>query len=253
MAFETDPEVYILKNAAELSATAAELIVEMIQEVLQHKDRFTFALSGGSTPKELYSLLSGDPYRDQIAWDKIHFFWGDERHVPPDHPDSNYRSAQERMLSKVPLPPENIHRVRGETPDAQQAAEDYEQELMGLFNLSAGQVPKLDCVLLGMGPDGHIASLFPGTRAVWEKKRLVVSNWVEKFMHSRITMTFPVLNNARRIIFLVAGGNKAEVLREVLEGDETTELLPAQMIRPDHGNVLWLVDRAAANRLSLRE
>jgi 6-phosphogluconolactonase len=153
----------------------------------------------------------------------------------------------------VPLPPENIHRVRGETPDAQQAAEDYEQELMGLFNLSAGQVPKLDCVLLGMGPDGHIASLFPGTRAVWEKKRLVVSNWVEKFMHSRITMTFPVLNNARRIIFLVAGGNKAEVLREVLEGDETTELLPAQMIRPDHGNVLWLVDRAAANRLSLRE
>ena len=157
------------------------------------------------------------------------------------------------MLSKVPVPPENIHRVRGEIPDAQQAAQDYEQELIRSFHLSAGQIPELDCILLGMGPDGHIASLFPGTKALREKRRLVVANWVEKFMHSRITMTLPVLNNAHRIIFLVTGGNKAEVLREVLEGDEQTDPLPAQMVRPADGTVMWLTDRVAANLLSMSD
>lgn len=251
MAFESDPQVHILKNTTELSTTAAELIVETVQKNLDRKDQLTFALSGGSTPKELYSLLSSEPYRDRIAWDRVHFFWGDERHVSPDHPESNYRLAHDCMLSRVPVPPENIHRVRGETPDAQQAAADYEQELIRAFHLSAGQVPQFDCMLLGMGPDGHIASLFPGTKALREKKRLVVANWVEKFMHSRITMTFPVLNNADRIMFLVTGGNKAEVLREVLEGDEQADPLPAQMIRPNQGTVIWLADRVAANLLSM--
>jgi 6-phosphogluconolactonase len=157
------------------------------------------------------------------------------------------------MLSRVPVPPENIHRVRGELADAQQAAGDYEQELIRAFHLNLGQVPEFDCILLGMGPDGHIASLFPGTKALREKKRLVAANWVEKFMHSRITMTFPVFNNAHRIIFLVTGGNKAEILREVLEGDEPIDPLPAQMVRPNNGTVIWLADRVAANLLSMTD
>ena len=253
MAFETDSQIQIVKNAAELSAAAAEIIVGVVNEGLQRNEHVSVALSGGATPKDLYALLSSDPYRDGIAWEKIHFFWGDERHVPPDHPESNYRTAHEGMLSRVPVPPGNIHRVRGEDPDANQAALEYERELMKTFRLSAGQVPEFDCVLLGIGPDGHTASLFPGTKALGEKKRLVVANWVEKFMHSRITMTLPVFNSARLILFLVTGGNKAEVLREVLEGDEPIHPLPAQMIRPNHGRVLWLADRAAANRLSMRD
>jgi 6-phosphogluconolactonase len=160
--------------------------------------------------------------------------------------------ANEAMLSKVPVPAENIHRIRAENPDAGKVAEDYEQELREFFRIETEQLPAFDCVFLGMGPDGHTASLFPGTEALHERKRLVVSNWVDKFLSYRITMTVPVLNNADTVIFLVNGKEKAEPLRVVLEGQKQTDRFPSQLIEPTHGKLLWLVDRAAARQLRER-
>jgi 6-phosphogluconolactonase len=179
----------------------------------------------------------------------MHVFWGDERHVPPDHPDSNYRMANEVLLSQVPIPPANVHRIKSEHPDARQAADDYEQTLQAFFRLAAGQHPRFDLIFLGLGPEGHTASLFPGTQALHETHRLVVSTWVGKFFTDRITLTPPVLNNAAGVVFLVSGEDKALALKAVLEGHDEPEQLPAQLIRPAHGRLLWLVDRAAASLL----
>ncbi|MFQ5694229.1 MAG: 6-phosphogluconolactonase, partial [Nitrospinota bacterium] len=176
--------------------------------------------------------------------------WGDERHVPPAHPDSNYRMAHEAMLSKVSVPPGNVHRVRAENPDAGKAAQAYERELRGFFQTGAEERPRFDLVLLGMGPDGHTASLFPGTEALREEGRLVAAPWVGKFGAFRITLTPPVLNNAACVIFLVSGGGKAEALRTVLRGDPQPERCPAQIVRPENGRLLWLVDREAARLLA---
>ncbi len=212
---------------------------------------FTLALSGGSTPRRLHKRLSQETFAaGELSWNKIHFFWGDERHVPPDDPQSNFRMAQETLFASAPVPVQNIHRVHAEEPDAVIAAEKYERDLNSFFNLKTGQMPRLDCVLLGIGADGHTASLFPATNALKEKKRLVVANWVEKFQHHRITMTVPVLNHAAQVIFLVSGQEKAEVLKEILEGNYRPDLLPAQLIRPAHGKLLWLVDEAAAGCLT---
>ena len=186
----------------------------------------------------------------ELPWNKIHFFWGDERHVPPQDPQSNFRMAQETLFASAPVPVQNIHRVHAEEPDAIIAAEKYERELHSFFNLKTGQLPRLDCVLLGIGTDGHTASLFPATNALNEKKRLVVANWVEKFQCHRITMTAPVLNHAAQVLFLVSGQEKAEVLKEILEGEYRPDLLPAQLIRPVHGKLLWLVDEAAGSYLA---
>jgi 6-phosphogluconolactonase len=180
----------------------------------------------------------------------VHVFWGDERHVPPSHEASNYRMANEAMLSKLPLPPENIHRIRTEVPSAEEAARLYEEELRQTFQLAPGQLPRIDLVFLGMGPDGHTASLFPGTDVLHERVRLVASLWVEKFKSFRITLTPVVLNNAACVVFLVVGEDKAEALREVLEGDAPADCYPAKLIRPSNGMLLWLVDRAAARGLS---
>jgi len=244
-------KIQIVENGEAVSRTAAEMFVNLALENLKSKKSMAVALSGGSTPKTIFDILANDAaLRDQMPWDSVHFFWGDERHVAPDHTDSNYRMANEAMLSKVPVPPGNIHRIRAENPDAGKAADDYEQELREFFKLKAEQIPSFDCVLLGMGPDGHTASLFPATKALHERKRLVVSNWVDKFQSYRITMTTPVLNNADIVIFLVSGEEKAEPLRIVLEGEKQTDRYPSQLIEPTHGKLLWLVDRAAAGRLS---
>ena len=246
-------EIHIVENAEAVSRTAAEMMVSLALKKVKSKISFTVALSGGSTPKNMFAILANDAaLRSQMPWDRVHFFWGDERHVPPDHTDSNYRMTNEAMLSRVPVPPENIHRIRAENPDAGKAADDYEQELRGFFKLEAEQLPPFDCVFLGMGPDGHTASLFPGTKALDERQRLVVSNWVDKFQSYRITMTTPVLNNADIVIFLVSGEEKAEPLREVLEGEKQTDMFPAQLIKPTHGKLLWLVDQAAARQLRER-
>ena len=244
-------EIVVVRDSTALSFKAAELLVDCISETLSRKERFSMALSGGSTPKTLFSLLVEDDYfKNTIPWEKIHFFWGDERHVPPQDHQSNYRMANDMMLAKAQVRAENIHRMQTEQSDAGKVAEDYEQELRKFFEVTADQLPVFDFNLLGIGPDGHTASLFPETRAVHENRRLVVANWVEKFQTNRITMTAPVLNNADTIVFLVSGRQKAEILQQVLEGDHRPEQLPAQLIRPGQGRLLWLVDQAAASRLT---
>jgi len=243
-------EIQIVENGEAVSRAAADMLVGLALKKLESKESFAVALSGGSTPKNMFAMLANDAtLSKQMPWENVHFFWGDERHVPPDHADSNYCMTNEAMLSRVPVPPENIHRIRTEIPDAGKAAEDYEQELRGFFKLETEQLPAFDCVFLGMGPDGHTASLFPGTKALHERKRLVVSNWVDKFQSYRITLTIPVLNNADIVIFLVSGEEKAEPLRVVLEGQKQTDRFPSQLIEPTHGKLLWLVDRAAARKL----
>ena len=241
----------IVNDLAEICHTAAGEIERIADRIATGANPFTIALSGGSTPRGLHALLAGDPaIRDRLPWHHLHFFWGDERHVPPDHPQSNYRMAHESLFSLAPVPLENIHRVPAEEPDAALAAEKYERELRTFFGLEVGQLPRFDCILLGMGPDGHTASLFPGTAALHETKRLVVANWVEKFTTYRITLTVPVLNHAHLVVFLVSGHEKAEALKEVLQGDRQPDRFPAQLIRPDPGQLLWIVDRAAARLLT---
>jgi 6-phosphogluconolactonase len=245
-------EINIEEDIQALSRSVGEVIVTAITAALKTKPVFTMVLSGGSTPRHLYTLLGTDhAFKERIPWKRIHFFWGDERHVPPDHNESNYLMADECMLSRLPVPLENIHRIKSETSDAGRAAELYQQDISSFFQLKAGQWPRFDCVLLGMGPDGHTASLFPQTAALDEHKRLVVANWVQRFQAHRITLTMPVLNNAECIIFLVSGENKAETLRMVLEGEKRTKRFPVQMIQPVHGKMLWFIDRAAAKELNM--
>lgn len=188
----------------------------------------------------------------QAPWERMHVFWGDERHVSPDHVDSNYRMTHEALLSKIPIPPANVHRCKSEQVDAHTVADEYEQTLRAFFHLSPGQLPRFDLVLLGMGKDGHTASLFPGTEALHEYQRLVVANWVEQFNAYRITMTFPALNNAASVIFLVSGEEKAETVRCVLEGEAPPARCPARFARPTHGQLLWLVDKDAARLLGVK-
>ena len=239
-------EIRILNSLADLSEAAAAEFIALAVEAVRSKGRFCVALCGGSTPRGLYTLLANQA-QHSLPWEKIYFFWGDERHVPPDHPESNYRIAFEAMLSKVPIPAENIFRIHAEEKDADAAARAYEQTLTVFFHLKPGEFPRFDLMLLGMGPDGHTTSLFPGTRALHEKNQLVVANWVDKLNAHRITMSLPVLNNSVYVLFLVSGGDKANVLREVFENQ--TEELPASLVRPMNGRLVWLVDREAAGAL----
>ena len=243
-------KIRILADTEAISRAAAEAIIKDISDCLQAQDTYSIALSGGSTPRRLYELLANDAkLQVQIPWDRVHFFWGDERHVPPNHPDSNYRMADTALLSKVPIPSTNIHRIKAEDSDADKAAADYEQEIRRFFKIDTGQMPRFNCVLLGMGPDGHTASLFPGTSAFEETKRLAVANWIEKFQSYRITLTGPLFNNADRILFLVGGIEKADTLKAVLEDDSKTTRFPVQLIQPTHGEVTWFLDQPAASRL----
>jgi 6-phosphogluconolactonase len=245
-----DVEVQVQADLDELSRAAASELLRLARRAVQARGLFSLALSGGSTPKSLYALLAEDSsFRAEVPWDQTHFFWGDERHVPPEHPESNYRMAQETLLSKVPVPSENIHRIKAEDSNAQRAAEKYEETLRAFFRLKAGEFPRFDLVLLGMGTDGHTASLFPGTQALRERKRLVVANWVEKLHAHRITMTLPVLNRAEMVLFLVSGEEKAETLRRVLADRRGKDPFPSQLIRPIQGKLLWLVDRGAGGFL----
>ncbi len=184
-----------------------------------------------------------------VDWETIRFYWGDERHVSPDHQDSNYRMAQEALLSHVPVIPEHIHRMKGELPKASDAAEAYEDELQEEFNSPPEEVPVFDLILLGMGPDGHTASLFPGTDVVHESSRWVAAPWVEKFQTHRVTLTPVVLNQARHVMFLVSGTEKAKALHAVLEGPPDPDQYPSQVINPLSGQLLWLIDEQAASLL----
>ena len=243
-------EVQILADANAIAQTAAAEFLQAAREAVQKKDSFRVALAGGSTPKALYELLSNNPLlQAMVPWRKMQVFFGDERHVSPDDVQSNFRMATEAMLSKVPVNAKQVHRIKGEMANAAEAAEEYEEEMRASLHLESDQLPRFDLVLLGMGPEGHTASLFPGTKALREQRRLVVSNWVGKLYTDRITLTPPVLNNAARVIFLVHGAEKAPALKAVLEGPHEPEQLPAQMIQPKKGRVLWLVDPTAASML----
>ncbi|HEV2718048.1 MAG TPA: 6-phosphogluconolactonase [Terriglobales bacterium] len=240
----SEPEIRILHTPQDLFQAAASEFAALTAAAIGDQGKFTVALSGGSTPKSLYSVLA----KAALPWEKIFFFWGDERHVPPDHPESNYRMASEALLSKVPVPPGNIFRIRAEEKDAAVAAQDYELTLRSFFHLRAGEFPRFDLILLGLGPDGHTASLFPNTAALTETKRLVVANSLEKLKTDRITLTYPVLNNAACVIFLVSGRDKSDMGRTVMEDKGAN--LPSQKVRPANGKLLWLLDQDAASKLS---
>lgn len=243
-------EIRILADANSIAQTAAAEFLQAAEEAVREKGSFSVALAGGSTPKTLYGLLASNPLlQAKVPWGKIQFFFGDERHVPPDNPESNFRMANEAMLAKAPIDSKQVHRVKAEKRNAAEAAAEYEDDLRASFALAAGQFPRFDLVLLGMGPEGHTASLFPGTKALKEERSLVVSNWVGKLYTDRITLTPPVLNNAARVVFMVHGAEKGPALKAVLEGPYEPDQLPAQIIRPKQGKVLWLVDPTAASML----
>jgi 6-phosphogluconolactonase len=243
-------EVRVFGDPEALARAAAEELAGRAEAAVQARNRFTLALSGGHTPLGLYRFLAG-PYEPRFAWDHIHLFWGDERDVPADAEASNYGTLQREMLDRMSRRPAGIHPIpaTGHDPDA--AARAYERELVEFFHLPPGGAPRFDTVLLGLGSDGHTASLFPGTAAVGERRRLVVDNWVEKLSTHRITVTLPLLNASRATVFLVEGEAKAEVLSRVLDGPADAAPLPAQLVEPEDGDLLWLVDRAAASRLAL--
>jgi len=201
----------------------------------------------------LYALLAEHPsLRNSLPWDKMKVFFGDERHVGPGHADSNFQMATDAMLSKVPLRPDQVHRIKGEYSATEQAAAEYEEVIRREFGLQAGAFPRFDLILLGMGSEGHTLSLFPGTKALNETQRIVTSNWVGKLCADRVTLTAAATNNAANVIFMITGADKACALKSVLEGPHEPEQLPAQMIQPANGNVSWLVDEAAGSMLSKR-
>ena len=236
----------VLPDRASLMRAAAEHVVGVAARAMTRHGRCALALSGGSTPADLYALLATGAFAARIEWSRLEVFWGDERCVPPNHEQSNYRMARDALLAKVPVPETNVHRIRGED-DPKVAAVAYEELLRRALGPSG-----FDLVLLGMGDNGHTASIFPGMPAVTEVSRWVVAQYVEVVGMWRVTLTPAVINAADHVTFLVAGADKAERLREVLEGPEQIEVLPSQAIRPTHGALMWLVDVAAAGKLRQR-
>ncbi|HET7480631.1 MAG TPA: 6-phosphogluconolactonase [Rubrobacteraceae bacterium] len=234
--------VRVYEDKQELAEAAARDFAERAAEAIEDRGRFTVALAGGSTPKATYEILARD-YADEVDWSRVHVFFGDERTVPPDHEDSNYRMAREALLDHVPIG--SVHRMRGEL-SPEEAAASYENELREFFG---GNLPSLDLVMLGIGEDGHTASLFPNTPALDVTDHWVVENPVEKLDTVRLTLTKPVINAARAVVFAVAGEGKAEALREILEGEVDPHDYPAKFVQPA-GGAVWMVDRSASVRLS---
>lgn len=239
--------VRILDDLQAIARAAADEFIACCQQSIKDHGRFTVALSGGSTPKALHGVLVERYTKNPklIDWSRVQVFFGDERHVPPDHPDSNFRMANETLLSKVPIPKENIHRMHCENPGAAQAAAEYEVELVRAFQLKPGDFPRFDLILLGMGADGHTASLFPKTEALNELTLRVVANWVGKLNTWRVTFTRPTINSAASVMLMVAGEDKAAALAEVMN-DGSPEMYPVKYVRPTNGRMIWLVDRLAA-------
>ena len=238
-------DIRVFPAPTDLFPAAVSEFKKLALSAIQARGKFTVALSGGSTPKSLFKLLAALP-AGEIPWDKVYFFFGDERHVPPDNPDSNFKMANETLLSKINARPKNIFRIQAEL-DADVAAKNYEQQLIQFFQLKSGQFPRFDLIMLGLGPDGHTASLFPGSKGLAEKQRLVIANWVEKFNTSRITFTYPVLNQTACAMFLVAGADKADAARGAIVDKKQGP--PAGSVDPTDGTLLWFLDQAAATKL----
>jgi len=247
----SEKTVEMFATGTEIACRASELVSGIWNQAAAARGVFRVALAGGSTPKALYALLAEHPsLRNSLPWDKIQVFFGDERHVGPGHADSNFQMASDAMLCKVPVRPEQIHRIKGEYPDTGQAAAEYEEVIRRQFGLGPGEFPCFDLILLGMGNEGHTLSLFPGTKALRENERLVTRNWVGKLYTERITLTAAAANAAANVLFMVTGADKACALKAVLEGPYEPEQLPAQSIRPAQGTLSWLVDQAAGGMLS---
>ena len=247
-AVRVTPVVRVSRDAEAFVDAAAAMFVETALAAVADHGTFAVALSGGSTPRAVYARLAGDETaRVKVSWRQVEWWWSDERSVPPRSPDSNFRMAFESLLGHVQVDPARVHRLKGELDPAQAAAE-YEGELRAASGIASPEIPRLDLVLLGLGSDGHTASLFPGTTAIAEQTRLVVANHVPALHTMRLTFTLPLINRARRVAFLVSGADKASILARVLDGPPG--LLPAQLVMPDEGDVIWLVDRAAARDLS---
>lgn len=241
---------YVEPDAAALARRAAQYFVEMADEAVSARGRARIAISGGSTPKAAFELM-GDPdqpWRGRMQWDKLELYWVDERCVPPDDQESNYRMTREALLDRVPLRPEQIHRMEGEL-DPECAASRYESSVRDGFRLEGAELPRFDLIQLGMGPDGHTASLFPHSNALHEMNRLVTANYVAQMDTWRITLTWPVINRANSVFFLVGGAEKAKVLKEVMSGQRDVERLPSQLIWPVSGILTLILDKSAAAEL----
>jgi len=244
----TEREIIICRDVDELNRKAAEQFVALAGAANARRGRFAVALSGGSTPTALYALLVSAEYRNRLDWSRVHLFWGDERCVPPDHPESNFRMVQESLLSKVEIPRENIHRMAGEK-DPQAAAADYENELRRFFSPPQDGVPRFDLIYLGLGEDGHTASLFPGTAALSENQNWVTIAYVGRLQAHRLTLTLPVINAAAQITFLVSGKSKRAIVKQLLGADVDSSILPAAKVSPTDGRLTWLITQDAAEEI----
>lgn len=242
--------VLIFPDPQRLAQAAAEEFIQIAETAVKKRGVFTVALSGGTTPQMLYQLLATEPFSERVDWSRTQVFWGDERCVPPDNDESNYLKADLALLSHIPLPAENIHRVQAELPP-EQAAENYEETLLKFFSSLQDEAERtraqFDLLLLGMGDDGHTASLFPGTPAIHEQTRWVAAQYIDKLAAWRVTLTPAILNHAANVIFLVAGEAKSYALQKVIYGSYQPDRFPAQIIQPVQGNLRWMVDEAAAS------
>jgi 6-phosphogluconolactonase len=240
----------ILPDLEAISHKAAEIFLHLSGQYIASAGRFVVALSGGTTPKRFYMLLGSDPLRNMIDWGRVHFFWVDERCVPKEDEESNYKLAFDTFLSKVPVRAANIHRIKGEDgPD--KAASEYERDIRKFFGISG--FPAFDLIMLGVGEDGHTASLFPRSKPLEEKTRLAVPVYMKKPISDRVSLTLPVLNNSDQIIFLAAGKSKAHIVRSVLVGDKERKQYPAGLINPVNDKIQWLIDQEAAGKLTEKE
>ncbi len=252
MTMSAGPELHIIENSGELAAEAADLFVWLGNQAIQAGGRFRVALSGGSTPKALHSALAAPGRARQLDWTQVEFFFGDERCVPPDHPESNFGMADETLFRPLAIKRDRIFRMNGEAKEQEQAAREYEAVLHRQFETKPPAWPRFDLILLGLGEDGHTASLFPGTDALNERTRLVVASRSPKGIAQRLTLTIPVVNQARAVVFLVSGSGKAVVVKKVLEGQRVEGArFPAALVRPEQGRLIWFLDQPAASELAL--
>lgn len=246
-------ELLVAADPPALAREAAARFARIAQKAVARLGRVTLVLAGGSTPERLYACLASEPYRTELPWHKTHIFWSDERAVPPEHPDSNFGMAKRALLDRVPVPADRIHRMQAERSDLDGAASDYQAEIAMTFAVTpAGEPPAFDLILLGLGRDGHTASLFPSTQALRETRRWVCANHIPMLKTNRLTLTPPILNRAMAIVLLVSGVDKAPILQAVLRGPADPGRLPIHLVRPASGRLIWLVDQDAAKGLSGR-
>lgn len=248
-------EIKICTDADAISREAATRFVDAARDATNRNGTFSVALSGGSTPRKLFEKLAIPEMQSKVDWNAVHLFWSDERAVPPDDKDSNFHTAHESLITHIPIPAANIHRIKGEQAqisdaDAESAAAEYETEIRRVLQTPSDEMPRFDLIMLGMGADGHTASLFPTTTALDETERGVVSLWVEKMNTRRVTFTFPLLNYAAHVMFLIGGADKSRTLREVLQPENGAMKYPSQRVKPTNGKLTWLIDEAAAGELN---